>query len=133
MPLYETTFITRQEVSVSDVDKITAIFTQILKDNGGSVVKTEQWGLRDLAYPIKKSNKAYYTMLGIDAPVLAMTELDRRFSLNENILRSVNIKVSKISKNPSATIAKPELSDEAPAAVKAKPVVKDESSDKKEI
>jgi len=106
MPLYETTFITRQEVSLSDVEKITANFAKILTDNGGTVVKTEQWGLRDLAYPIKKSNKAYYTMLCIDAPVAAVKELDRRFGLSEDILRSVNIRVQKISKNPSAILAK---------------------------
>jgi small subunit ribosomal protein S6 len=106
MPLYETTFITRQEVSLSDVEKITTSFAKILTDNGGSIVKTEQWGLRDLAYPIKKSNKAYYTMLAIDAPVPAVKELERRLGLSEDVLRHVSIRVKQISKNPSAPIAR---------------------------
>ena len=106
MPLYETIFITRQEVSSQDLEKITENFSKILKDNGGSIVKTEQWGLRDLAYLIKKSSKAHYTFLGIDSPFSAMQELERRLSLSEDVLRSVTMKVKKISSNPSAPIAR---------------------------
>ena len=106
MPLYETIFITRQEVSLQDVEKLTASFVKVLTDNGGSVVKTEQWGLRDLAYLIKKSNKGYYTMLAIDSPHAAVKEMERRMTLNENVLRQVSIRVEKISKNPSAPIAR---------------------------
>lgn len=106
MPLYETIFITRQEISSQDVEKITENFSKTLTDNGGTIVKTEQWGLRDLAYPIKKSNKAYYTMLAIDSPYSAVKEMERRLSLSEDILRHVTIRVQKINKNPSAPLAK---------------------------
>jgi small subunit ribosomal protein S6 len=106
MPLYETIFITRQEVSSQDIEKITASFSKTLVDNGGTVVKTEQWGLRDLAYMIKKSNKAYYTLLGIDAPFVALKELERKLSLSEDVLRHVTVRVKSISKNPSAPIAR---------------------------
>lgn len=112
MPLYETIFITRQEVSSHDLEKITANFIKTLTDNGGSVVKTEQWGLRDLAYPIKKANKAYYTFLGIDSPYQAVKELERKLSLSEDILRSMTVKVETISKNPSPPLAKNFSSDE---------------------
>lgn len=118
MPLYETTFITRQEVSLSDVEKFTVNFAKILTDNGGSIVKTEQWGLRTLAYPIKKSNRAYYTMMAIDAPVPAIKELERRLGLSEDVLRYVSVRVEKISKEPSAPIAKNDSNfeqDEKPA------------------
>ena len=117
MPLYETIFITRQEVSLNDVEKITANFAKILTDNGGSIVKTEQWGLRDLAYPIKKSNKAYYTMLAIDSSYGAVKEVERRMALSEDVLRHVTVKVEKISKNPSAPIAKSSSNEEAVAEV----------------
>lgn len=106
MPLYETIFITRQEISSQDVEKITENFSKTLTDNGGTIIKTEQWGLRDLAYPIKKSNKAYYTMLAIDSPYSAVKEMERRLSLSEDILRHVTIRVQKINKNPSAPLAK---------------------------
>ena len=124
MPLYETIFITRQDVSLSDVENITANFTKILKENGGSLVKTEQWGIRDLAYPIRKSNRAYYTLLGIDASVAAVKELERRMSLNEDVMRHVSIKVEKIQKTPSATIAKYNAQDsQAEAPVNNAPAV----------
>jgi small subunit ribosomal protein S6 len=117
MPLYETIFITRQEVSIQDVEKMTSTFAQVLTDNGGTVVKTEQWGLRDLAYPIKKSNKAYYTMLAIDTAYGALKELERKFSLSEEVLRHVSIRVKKISSSPSAPIAKSHSdTNEVPAA-----------------
>lgn len=106
MPLYETIFITRQEISSNDVEKITEAFSKTLVDHGGSIVKTEQWGLRDLAYPIKKSNKGYYTMLAIDAPYSALKELERKLGLSEDVLRHLSVRVQKISKAPSAPIAK---------------------------
>ncbi len=106
MPLYETIFITRQEVSAQDIEKITANFSKTLTDNGGKIVKTEQWGLRDLAYPIKKSSKAYYTFLGIDSPYPALKELERKLSLSEEILRFMSVKVDQLSQNPSPPIAK---------------------------
>lgn len=114
MPLYETIFITRQEVSSHDLEKITANFIKTLTDNGGSTVKTEQWGLRDLAYPIKKTNKAYYTFLGIDSPYNAVKELERKLSLSEDIIRFMTVKVDAISKNPSPPLAKNISSDEEP-------------------
>ena len=106
MPLYETTFITRQDVSVQDVAKITGTFSELLVSQGGKIIKTEQWGLKDLAYVIKKNSKAYYTMLGIDAPVEALKELERKLDLNEDILRYMSIKVEQISPKPSAPMLK---------------------------
>ena len=106
MPLYETIFITRQEVSPQELEKLTVNFSKVLTDNGGTIVKTEQWGLRDLAYLIKKSSKAHYTLLAIDSPYAAVKELERRLSLSEDVLRHVTMKVKQISKNPSAPIAK---------------------------
>lgn len=93
MPLYETTFIARQDISTNDVDKLTEAFSQALIENGGKVVKTEYWGLRSLAYFVKKSRKGHYVMLGIDSPYAAVKEMERRISLNEDVLRSLTIKV----------------------------------------
>lgn len=106
MPLYETVFLTRQEVSLSDVEKFTTSFVKTLTDNNGAIVKTEQWGLRDLAYPIKKSSKAYYTMLAIDSDYVAVKEMERKLSLSEDVLRYVTSRVNKISSNPSAPMIK---------------------------
>jgi small subunit ribosomal protein S6 len=104
MTLYETTFITRQDISTQDVDKLTESFIKILEENKGQTVKVEQWGLRDLAYPIKKYNKGYYTFLGIEADNAAIKELERKMRLNEDVLRCVSIKVDAIESEDSAII-----------------------------
>ena len=105
MPLYETTFITRQDISTQDVDRLTESFIKILEENSGSIVKVEQWGLRDLAYPIKKYNKGYYTFLGINALPESMKELERRMGLNEDVLRCLSIKVDEIDNEDSTIIS----------------------------
>lgn len=117
MPLYETVFLTRQEVSLSDVEKFTTSFAKTLTDNGGTVVKTEQWGLRDLAYPIKKSTKAYYTMLAIDSNYSAVKEMERKLSLSEDVVRYVTSRVEKISSTPSAPLLKSHSHEESAPAV----------------
>ncbi len=101
MPLYETTFIARQEISTHDVEKLTSTFSQVINDNGGKVVKTEYWGLRTLAYLVKKNRKGHYVMLGIDSPYAAVKEMERRLSLNEDVLRSLTIRVKELDKEPS--------------------------------
>lgn len=101
MPLYETTFIARQEISTHDVEKLTETFSQILTENGGKVVKTEYWGLRTLAYLVKKSRKGHYVMFCIDSPYSAVKEMERRFSLHEDVLRSVTIKVDALDEEAS--------------------------------
>jgi len=105
MPLYETTFITRQDISTQDVDRLTESFIKILEDNTAQIVKVEQWGLRDLAYPIKKYNKGYYTFLGINAEPSSIKELERRMRLNEDVLRCLSIKVEEVESGDSAIIS----------------------------
>ena len=63
MPLYESTFVVRQDVSRADVTKLVETFSAIITQGGGKVVKDEYWGLRNLAYRIKKNRKGHYVML----------------------------------------------------------------------
>lgn len=104
MPLYETTFIARQDIPASDVEKLTEQFTKIITDNNGKVVKTEKWGLRNLAYIINKNRKGHYVFLGIDASADTVKELERNLRLNEDVLRFITIAVEEISKEPSAIL-----------------------------
>ena len=101
MALYETTFITRQDVPMLEVKKLTDAFAKILSDLGGKVSKVEQWGLREFAYPISKTNKGYYTLLASDSPFEAIQEMERKMGLNESILRHVTFSVEKITNTPS--------------------------------
>lgn len=112
MPLYETTFIARQDISTHDVEKLTETFTQILADNGGKIVKSEYWGLRNLAYLVKKNRKGHYTMLCIDSPYSAVAEMERRMKLHEDVLRNLTIKVDVISEEQSPMMSRSSQDDE---------------------
>ena len=112
MPLYESTFITRQDVSSQEVEKLTESYSKIINEMEGEVVKVEQWGLRDLAYPIKNCTKGYYTFLGISAPIQAISEMERKMKLNEDVIRCATFRVEKIEENPSPLIAPDEGGDE---------------------
>lgn len=104
MSFYESVFIIRQDISSADVDKITDDFTKIVKDNNGEVIKTEYWGLRNLAYKINNNKKGHYVLLGIKADAVLINEMDRKMKLSENIIRFQNIKVDIISSEPSAIL-----------------------------
>ncbi len=101
MALYESTFIVRQDVSTQDVEKLTQHFSQILQDNGGKVVANEYWGLRPLAYVIKKNTKGHYVMLTVDASPAAAAEMDRNLRIHEDVLRNVRVKIETFEKGPS--------------------------------
>jgi small subunit ribosomal protein S6 len=102
MPLYETTLITRQDLSRQDISKLTDSLTSIIETGGGKVVKNEYWGLRTLAYRIRKNRKGHYAMLGIDAPAPAIKEMARNIGINEDVMRVLTIRVDEMDENPSA-------------------------------
>ena len=106
MPLYEHVFLARQDLAQAQVDALAENATKILTDNGGSVVKTESWGLRGLAYRIQKNRKAHYVMLEVDAPAPAVAELERQTGLNEDVLRFMTIKVDAHEAGPSVMMRK---------------------------
>ena len=106
MPLYEHVFLARQDLAQAQVDALAENATKIIADNGGKVVKTENWGLRGLAYRIAKNRKAHYVMLDIDAPAVAMAELERQTGINEDVIRFMTIRVEDHEKGPSAMMRK---------------------------
>jgi small subunit ribosomal protein S6 len=98
---YENVFIARQDISAIQVDDLTEAFTKVVSDNDGKIVKTENWGLRTLAYRIKKNRKGHYVMLNIDAPADAIHEMERQMRINEDILRHLTIKIDAFEEGPS--------------------------------
>ncbi len=101
MPLYESTFIARHDISSQQVEGLAETFTSIVKENGGDVTKTELWGLKTLAYRIKKNRKGHYVFFNIDAPSAAVQELERNLRLNEDVLRYLTVRVDELSPDPS--------------------------------
>ena len=101
MAYYENVFIARQDISAVQVEDLTESFTKVINDNAGKIVKTESWGLRTLAYRIKKNRKGHYVMLNIDAPAGAIHEMERQMRINEDVLRYLTIKIDAIEEGPS--------------------------------
>jgi small subunit ribosomal protein S6 len=111
MPLYEHVFLARQDLAQAQVDALAENATKILEDNGGKVVKTETWGLRNLAYRIAKNRKAHYVALDIDAPAPAIAELERQTNINEDVIRFLTLRVDEHESGPSAMMRRSERSD----------------------
>jgi small subunit ribosomal protein S6 len=104
MPLYENVFIARQDISGAQVDALADTFTQLVADNGGEVKKREYWGLRNLAYRMRKNRKGHYVLLNLSAPATAVAELERTMRINEDIIRYLTIRVEQLEDGPSVVM-----------------------------
>ena len=99
MALYEHLLIARQDISAQAVDALATHLKTIVEGEGGKVEKQEYWGLRGLAYRIKKNRKGHYVLLNINAPSSAVTELERQLKINEDVLRYITVKVDKFEQS----------------------------------
>jgi len=106
MPLYETVLIARNDVTQQQVETVAEEIKTDLEADGGAIKKTEYWGLRSLAYRIKKNRKGHYMLLGLDAKPAFIAEMERRLGLNEDILRFITIRVDEIEEAPSAILSR---------------------------
>jgi small subunit ribosomal protein S6 len=104
MPLYECVLIARNDVTQQQVEGIADQIATQLEGEGGAVRKREYWGLRSLAYRIKKNRKAHYMLLGLEAPPASVTEMERQLGLNEDVLRYMTIRIETIDEAPSAIL-----------------------------
>jgi small subunit ribosomal protein S6 len=95
MPLYEHTFIARQDLSAQQAQSLSETFSQLIAEQGGSVGKVEYWGIRSLTYRINKNRKGHYLHMNIDATSAVIDELERTQRLNEDVLRYLTLKVEK--------------------------------------
>ena len=101
MAFYECTFVARSDLSKADVEKLTATFSKIITDAKGTIVKTEYWGLRTLAYKINKMAKGHYTLLGLDCSAPALKELERNMGINEDVIRTMVVRMDKMDATPT--------------------------------
>ena len=112
MPLYEHVFMARQDVTSQQVEAMTEQYKGVIEANGGKVEKTEMWGVKSLAFRIKKNRKAHFTMFNLDAPPAAVVEMERQMRINEDILRFMTVKVEELEEGPSAMLQKRDRDDE---------------------
>lgn len=106
MALYEHVFLARQDLSQAQVDALATAATEIVESNQGKVMKTETWGLKNLAYKIKRNRKAHFVMLNIEANGATVAELERQTSINEDVIRYVTIRVDEHEDGPSVMMRK---------------------------
>jgi|SRR4051812_40400130 small subunit ribosomal protein S6 len=106
MPLYEHIFMARQDVTPQQVEAMVDQYKGVIEQNGGNVEKTEMWGVKSLAYRIKKNRKAHFTMFNLNAPAPAVAEMERQMRINEDILRFMTIKVDELETEPSVMMQK---------------------------
>lgn len=114
MPYYENVFIARQDISASQVDSLTDGFANAIQGAGGTVAKREYWGLKNLAYKIKKNRKGHYVLLNLDAPAEAVLEMERQMRINEDVLRYLTVRVDELEEGPSAMMQSRGGRDERP-------------------
>ena len=101
MRLYESVIIARQDVSTTQVEAMIEEFSAIIEKAGGSIQKKEFWGLRGLAYRIKKNRKGHYVMLNIETDSETLNEFERIMGLNEDVLRFMTIAIEEVDPEPS--------------------------------
>ena len=107
MPLYEHVYLARQDLSAQQVEEMTATFKGVVEGLGGKLVSDpEYWGVKTLSFRIRKNRKAHFTMLKLDAPPAALTEVERQERLSEDVLRYITIRVDEHEEGPSAMMRK---------------------------
>lgn len=106
MAFYELVFIMRGDLSPEAASGLGDGYQKVIKELGGQVQKSEQWGLLPLAYPIRKNKKGHYFLFQLDAPHEAVAELERRMKLNEDNLRFLTTRIDEISKEDSVFLTR---------------------------
>jgi small subunit ribosomal protein S6 len=106
MALYEHIYLARQDISAQQAEALTAQFKSVIESYGGKVEKIEYWGVRSLAYRIKKNRKAHFSLLNIDAPPAALAEVERQMGINEDVIRFMTIRVEAFEQGQSAMMRK---------------------------
>jgi small subunit ribosomal protein S6 len=106
MALYEHVFLARQDISQAQVEALTKEYSQVIEEAGGKVGKTEYWGLKTIAFKIKKNRKAHYSLMNIDAPAAAVAEMERRMGLSPDVIRFLTVRVEAHETEPSIQMRK---------------------------
>jgi small subunit ribosomal protein S6 len=105
---YEVMYIAAPETVEDEINKLNESLTGIIEKAGGTIVKTENWGRRRLAYPINKKSEGYYVLFEIEGSGQEIAELERRMRVNDQIYRYMTVRVDEERKAADKIIAKRE-------------------------
>ena len=95
MNLYEHTIVARQDVSPAQIKQLTEKYTKIVEKNDGKVVQTQNWGLINLSYIIKKNKKGNYIHFKFEGSAKIISDLEKNESMDKNLLRYLTVRVKK--------------------------------------
>jgi len=104
---YETIFVTDPNLSDGDIDELVQLVDQITVAAGGKVLKVERWGKRRLAYPIDHREEGIYVLMTLECPPQHVKEVDRRYRMNDRILRHLTVRVEDESQLGPSPMMKP--------------------------
>ena len=96
MNLYEHTIIARQDASPTEIKQLTEKYSKIVEKNEGEIVKTEDWGLLNLSYLIKKNKKGSYIHFKIKGKGNVIDELEKNEAIDKKLLRYLTVRVKKL-------------------------------------
>ena len=111
MPLYEHTFLARQDVTQAQVEALMKEFEGVITAGNGKVTKQEYWGLKGLAFKVKKNRKAHYAFFNIDSPPAAVAEMERLMGINPDVIRFLTVRVEELETEPSVQMRKSDRDD----------------------
>ena len=104
MAYYEMVILYRQDLSQNQVDTHVETVINYIKENNGTISRQEYWGLRTIAYKIRKNRKAHYMLLNIDCHSDVITEIDRQIKLDDNIIRHMVLRTDDLITEPSVMV-----------------------------
>ena len=107
MRFYECAFIIRQDLPAQDVHKLADKYQDLVEKMNGKVVKKEYWGLRSLAYEIKKNKKGHYIFFGLNTSPEVINKMENDFKVSEDIIKFLTIKVENIDNKPTLMMQTP--------------------------
>ena len=101
MNIYEHTYIAAPEANKKDMETINSKIEEIVKKSSGKICKVEDWGLRNLAYPIKKNNKGYYRNLYFEGDNKTIKAIEKFEKFNDKIIKYLSMKIKNLPKEDS--------------------------------
>src|SRR5277367_1995247 len=136
MRIYEELFIVRPDATDEEVDPLIEQLTTIITGQGGSIVKTDKWGVRKLAYRVQKRTEGYYILMQFNAKPETVHELERRLRVVDLVLKFITVRIDeklkkiekrrkdrekRASRKPAPQVAQPSMPSDPGTAVPGAP------------
>ncbi len=105
MRRYETIFILRPSLAEKEIEEVIENTSQIIKNDKGTIIELDRWGMRKLAYLIKKEKQGFYVLLDFCSPSQSVTEMERKFRIDDSVLKYMTVKVTDSFNDDELTAA----------------------------